>query len=227
MEAGNVAEVSSLLSQLSQWMLRTYPPVGCEGSQAAEDVVTQRLLPNGDGVYVDVGASHPIECSNTWQFYKRGWRGLLVEPLQQSWQSLLRYRPGDLLWPQAVANYTGHGRIRICGTVSSMRHDWNISQVGETICEVDTLANILARFPDIRDRCRLCSIDVEGLEKEVLEGIDWETFHPEVFVVEWIKYDVPAPDNDLAPTWRHLLEEQGYVEAARTPCNLIFHKDVT
>lgn len=225
-EPEQLAEIGQTISQLSTWMQRTYPRVTQPGAQCGEDACLGELLLEGDGTYVDVGASYPIECSNTWQFHERGWRGLLIEPLRDSWPALLRFRPGDILWPQAVSNYTGHAKLRICGTVSSLRSDWHIAEQGQAYCEVDTLANILARFPDIRDRCRLCSIDVEGLEKEVLEGIDWTTFHPEVFIVEWFIYGATAPDDDLSGTWRGILESQGYEEMHRTVLNLIFRRSI-
>ena len=45
--------------------------------QEGEDLVAARLLGDGDnGFYVDVGAHHPIGHSNTYLFYRRGWRGI-------------------------------------------------------------------------------------------------------------------------------------------------------
>jgi len=224
-EAEHIAEIGEMLMKVRLSMQRTYPRVSCEGPQDREDRYIEASLDGTVGTYVDVGASYPLECSNTWRLYQQGWRGLLIEPLPDPWPAILRQRPGDTLWPQAVSNYTGWGTIRVCGTVSSMRTDWEIAERALVACEVDTLANILARFPDIRDRCRLCSIDVEGLEREVLEGVDWATFKPDVFVVEWLRYDVPPPDNDLSPEWQPILEAHGYRKLARTTTNLVFARD--
>ncbi len=225
MNAQDIADAGTALQQLGNWITRTYPPVGVPGAQAGEDAILAELLPGNEGSYVDVGASHPIECNNTWQFYRQNWRGLLIEPLRDTWPALLRHRPGDYLWPQAVSNYTGHGRLRIQGTVSSLRADWAIQEQAVAFCEVDTLANILKRFPAVRDNCRLCSIDVEGEEQAVLEGIDFTTFRPEVFVVEWFIYGKQPPDDDHSATWRPILEAQGYKEVTRTSLNLIFKRD--
>lgn len=221
-----MVEAGSLLAQLGNWMTRTYPQVGVPGAQAGEDLILAELLPDNEGTYVDVGASHPIECSNTWQFYRQGWRGLLIEPLRDCWPAILRHRPGDQLWPQAASNYTGYGRLRMQGTVSSLRADWAIQEQAVAFCEVDTLANILERFPEIRDKCRLCSIDVEGEEKAVLEGIDFSTFRPEVFVVEWFVYGKQPPDDDLSGTWLPILESQGYRVVGKTALNCILQRGV-
>lgn len=34
-----------------------------------------------DGYYVDVGANHPVEESQTWHLEQLGWSDLLIEPL--------------------------------------------------------------------------------------------------------------------------------------------------
>src|ERR1039457_5849033 len=48
------------------------------------------------GFYVDVGAFHPFNISNTYIFYKRGWRGINIEPNPASFRAFLKYRPRDI-----------------------------------------------------------------------------------------------------------------------------------
>ena len=50
-------------------------------SQYGEDKVLRVLLPEKFGTYLDIGSGHPKRNSNTFWFYRRGWRGILVEPL--------------------------------------------------------------------------------------------------------------------------------------------------
>lgn len=83
-------------------------------------------------------------------------------------------------------------------------------------------AGFLAKFPTVRDNCRLCSIDVEGSEKEVPGGIDWESFRPEVFCIEYRVYDPVKLGEDVSANWVGILEAQGYKEVARTQLNVIF-----
>ena len=217
-------EIGVQLLNLGRWLQRTYLPVTNFGGDQGEDLILRDLLPDGPGTYVDIGAAHPIECSNTWQFYQRGWRGLLIEPLPEFWHAMMKFRPGDCFWPQAVSNAAGFANLRVLRTCSSLSPNWNIEEQGKIIVETDTAANILAQFPAIRDACRLCSIDVEGHERQVIEGIDWATFHPEVLVVEWVIYGEAAPRNDNSPEWLPLLQAQGYEVHARTACNLILKR---
>jgi len=219
----DVGLYQQIVSQYREMLTRTFPAISLRGSQCGEDEVLRELLP-GDGTYVDIGAAEPIQCSNTWMFYERGWRGLLVEPLYQYWPALLHHRPGDLLCDMAVRNYSGFTTLRVQGTVSSVLPRWNIAEQGTLMVPCETTANVLARFPAVRDACRLCSLDVEGAEKEVLETIDWTTFHPEVFVVEYREYDPVKLGVDLSAEWAGLLEAQNYKEVTRTDMNIIYQK---
>src|SRR5208337_2713547 len=51
----------------------------------AEDLLVETvflvvLKQYGPGTYLDIGAAHPVQHSNTYFFYERGWSGLCVEP---------------------------------------------------------------------------------------------------------------------------------------------------
>src|SRR5690554_4255676 len=66
-------------------------------SQEGEDLLLKELLKHKDrGFYVDIGAYHPIKYSNTYYFYKRGWRGINIEPMPKSNKIFNLIRPNDL-----------------------------------------------------------------------------------------------------------------------------------
>lgn len=219
----SVSQLLQLAAETQVLILRTRESVTCSGSQHSEDKILEELLaPYDTATYVDVGANRPEECSNTWKFYQKGWHGLLIEPLYTCWPLILKKRKRDTLWPDAAADYTGAARLRVCDSVSSMRPDWNIAAQGDVLVEVDTLKNILAEFPEIRDQCKLCSIDVEGLETAVLKGIDWETFKPDVFIIEYREFQPAALGKDLSGEWLHILTAHGYREVWRSNLNIIF-----
>src|SRR5438045_4068029 len=73
-------------------------------SQFGEDLIAQNILSPlfsvaGHGSYLDVGAGHPVEGSNTYLFYKRGWRGTVVDPLRNYHGEFAKLRPDDeLVW---------------------------------------------------------------------------------------------------------------------------------
>ena len=223
-ESREVADIArrALGSGAVSLLRRAYPHVGRAGSQFAEDEILAKLLPAPSGFYVDVGAGEPVECSNTWQFYRRGWRGVLVEPLPQFWYAIMRQRPGDWLRPVAAYSKAGLATLRIAGTVSSMRPDWDIAAQTELSVETDTLTNILAAHPDVMKDCSLMSLDVEGAEAEVLAGIDWSRFRPRVIIVEFRLYDPAKPGRDVTETFEPLLTRVGYRFHAQTELNKVY-----
>jgi len=50
------------------------------GQYGEDALVFSALKPSRRGFYVDVGAYDPLEGSNTYKLYQRGWRGLTIEP---------------------------------------------------------------------------------------------------------------------------------------------------
>lgn len=206
--AEHYVDAGLALVQLGRWLQRHHPKPERAGSQYDEDKILERLLPGDEGLYVDIGASHAIECSNTWKFYQRGgWRGLLVEPLPDCWADLLLQRPQDRLCPVAASNADGYATLRVCRSVSSLSTDWNIDAPETIPVRTMPLRDILALYQGYDwSKTRLCSIDVEGHEREVLEGFDWETFVPNVIVIEYRDYNPVDKGNDVSARWRWILE---------------------
>jgi len=218
-----IGQLLQLVDQCQAYVYRAVEEVSTSGSQGAEFRVLERLLSHYQtGSYVEVGVYGAEDCSNTWGFYQKGWRGLLIEPLHTCWERILKKRPGDYLWPTAAGSYNGAARLNIYGPSSSFREGWG--EPGEKrVIEVETLATILSRFPAIRDNCKLCSIDVEGWESNVLAGIDWTTFRPDFFVIEYVTMGTPrCPPTDLSGEWRQILEENNYTEIWHNDLNIIF-----
>ncbi len=199
-----------------------HPPITCPGSFTGEDAILRKLLPDDPVVYVDVGAAEPVQCSNTWQFYQAGGRGLLIEPLPEWWGPLLRHRPLDRLWPTAASDRQGGSRLRMCQAGSSLDPEWRIKELGTTAIETMRLKDILQVFPEIRDSCQFCDVDVEGHEREVLSGIDWGTFRPNVYCVEYPLYHPDHQGESTEDKWAHILLDNGYREVTRTPGNIIY-----
>lgn len=197
-----------------------------EGPQAGEWPVLRALLPDDPVTYVDVGAGDPIDCNNTWMFYKTGGYGVLVEPLDEFWPELWAKRPRDTLHCCACLDADETSRpLRVCGTVSSFREDWKIRASDVRPVRTSTLDSILRHHPEIAANCQLCSIDVEGVEEQVIRGADWTVFRPEVLIVEYIKFDPHVVGEDLSGAWKPLLEAAGYRECCRSWLNIIFLRE--
>ncbi len=66
-------------------------------SQNGEDLLLNKLFQGKKkGFYIDVGSNHPVILSNTYFFYRRGWRGITIEA-NDSFNFLYKiFRPNDL-----------------------------------------------------------------------------------------------------------------------------------
>ena len=138
------------------------------------------------GCYVDVGAYAPKRISNTFYFYKKGWRGITVEqnPEANKWFKLLR--PGDTHLTAAVSDnedtcyYYSQGYSGI-NFISSELQD----KVGYTRTKIPsyTLTNIMKKLDDPHN-IDLLSVDCEGHDLQVLQSNDWSRYRPSVVVAE-------------------------------------------
>src|SRR5438552_17947489 len=65
-------------------------------SQGGEDLVMDNFF-NGKrkGFYVDVGANDPTRFNNTKRFYKKGWRGINIEPDPKLFEKIKSDRSRD------------------------------------------------------------------------------------------------------------------------------------
>ena len=59
------------------------------------------------GLYVDIGAYSPKRHSNTYAFYRRGWRGINVDPTPGTMRGFRLVRPGDVNVELGVSSRTG------------------------------------------------------------------------------------------------------------------------
>ena len=164
-------------------------------SQEGEDLILTRLF--GDrakGFYVDVGAHHPYRFSNTYLFYRRGWVGINVDPLPGTQALFDRYRPRDVNLELAVLN----GRSRssyyqfdepalngFCKELSTERvkRGYHLVETSE-VCGLPLRDILTQHLPTQDAEIDFLSVDVEGLDLEVLESNDWSRFRPKVVLVE-------------------------------------------
>ena len=194
-------------------------------SQAGESPVLRALLPNDPVVYVDVGAGEYLDWNVTWPFYAAGGHGLLIEPREDMWPDFIVHRPRDSICGHIAYDTDGYVQLRLAEGCTTTRADWDIGHIfrGSRTVRAEPLSTILSRYPDIRDTCQLCAIDVEGAERNVILGIDWQTFHPEVIIVEYIRYAPATVGPDISGEWAPLLlANDRYRECCRSWLNIIY-----
>lgn len=181
-------------------------------AQNGEDVLLARCFPGrSSGFYIDVGANSPVLDSVTFHFHQLGWRGVNVEPLPWRHRELVRYRPRDINLQAACGAVTGRAVLRAdpLDGLSAFERSGAEAEGDERLAvDVTTLALICEQHAP--DRIDFLKVDVEGAERAVLEGADFQRFRPAVVVVEATKPNSPER-NDA--DWEMLLTGADYLPA--------------
>jgi len=164
-------------------------------SQEGEDMILRRLFEKQKtGFYVDVGAHHPKRFSNTYFFYKLGWRGINVDAMPGSMIAFNRMRPRDINIEKPVSNkkqlltYYAFNEPALNGFSKELSEERDgkgsyFVKFTKDI-ETSTLEEILDdNLPKVQS-IDFLSIDVEGLDFNVLKSTNLEKYHPKVILVE-------------------------------------------
>jgi FkbM family methyltransferase len=192
-------------------------------AQNYEDVVLARVFHNqSTGYYIDVGAWDPTIESVTKHFYDRGWRGINIEPIPTQHALFVRDRPEDINLCTLVGAEPGFVPFHVWhGTgLSAIHEHFEPSRLEASGYRRETTVAPMMTLKDITTiHCSnkvidFLKIDVEGYERHVLEGIDWNTCRPRVILLEAIQPILPGQDaTDYVATWdewEHLLLSHRY-----------------
>ncbi len=165
-------------------------------SQEGEDLILFRHF--GDkkkGNYVDVGAYHPKRFSNTYSFYLRGWRGVNIDANQNAIELFDIDRPEDINIFQPISlineelNYyvfnepalNTFDKNRAMEVQSNTTNNYKITQTIELKTKGLTEVLDSVKAPQ---SISFLSIDVEGLDFQVLQSLDLNYYHPELILIE-------------------------------------------
>lgn len=203
-------------------------------SQYGEDLIIANifgLLDIPKPSYIDIGAHHPINISNTALFYKRGSRGINIEANPNLIKSFYDLRPDDINLNIGISNISDSLEF-YCIDEYSGRNTFNKKNVDEFIeknpqfsireikkIEVKTINEVISKYangiyPD------LLSIDIEGLDYRVLASANFDSSYPKVICAE-VTYLKNGENTS------ELLKKRGYIPYVNTISNIIFvHKSV-
>lgn len=161
-------------------------------AQNFEDVMLWRALKHVEiGFYIDVGANDPHQDSVTKAFYERGWRGINIEPVSQWFDKLVAERPRDINLQIAAGAQPGElilyelpdTGLSTLDRALAERHEAERGyQKIEHTVPVRTLTEICIDLHT--SPIHFLKIDVEGAEKQVLEGVDFSILRPWIVLVE-------------------------------------------
>jgi FkbM family methyltransferase len=166
------------------------------------------------GVYIDVGAGHPIADNVSFWFYERGWQGIVVEPQANLLALYERLRPRDVRIGGLVGRQCGeidfHVVDRLHGFSTTVeRYARGAAAFGAGYRTVPTPMTTLAQLCDDNGVAAIdfLKVDVEGAEADVLLGGDWRRFRPRVVVVEAV---TPGSGEPAWQDWEPFLLAEGY-----------------
>ena len=181
-------------------------------AQFFEDMILYCALKDVDkGFYIDVGANDPTLLSVTKFFYDRGWHGINIEPLTDKCALLSEMRPRDINLCVGLGSERGKLEIFEAGEMSTFLPEFANQNTRKRQKNILTLSEVCEQYPPPNQDVHFCKIDVEGYERQVLEGIkDWNKFRPWIFVME---STLPGTDIPCHDKWEDLLLENDYIFA--------------
>lgn len=195
-------------------------------SQYAEDLILQSFFSKNknDGQYIDVGCHHPKRGSNTFGFYKRGWSGILIDLEECKVKANKMARIRDRVVLAAVSDKEewldiySDKKYSTNTTIKRQDHQDGKSLIGRI--KTQTLTKILEEnhFPT---QFELLSIDVEGVDFEVLKGLNLNVYQPEIICIENWKA-LSGVDAILDSETHQYLIKQNYQLIALTGLSTIY-----
>jgi FkbM family methyltransferase len=183
-------------------------------AQNFEDIILWRALKHVErGFYIDIGAMDPVIDSVSLTFYEHGWRGVHVEPTNSYASKLRSARPDEEVIEAAVHVLEGSMPFfEIADTGISTgdetiahEHELNGYRVRQTDVPCLPLSTILNAHTD--RPVHWLKIDVEGMEKQVLESWLPSPVRPWVVVIESTK---PGSPELTFSAWESQFDALGY-----------------
>jgi FkbM family methyltransferase len=202
-------------------------------AQEGEDLILDRLLEGRPpGFFVDIGAHHPFRFSNTYLLYLRGWRGVNVDATPGSMALFERHRPEDVNVEAFVGDPSAERSLTLYNEPALNSASAGVNEnrkrladtywpAGECRVQPRSLADLLdAHVPEGRG-IDFMSIDVEGLELDILASNDWDRYRPDFLLVEVLGADLDATLTDPVTVY---LRERGYRPIAKAYNTLVLSR---
>ena len=163
-------------------------------SYSGIDLLVSNIFKNSKkGFYVDVGAQHPIKNNNTYLLFKKGWEGINIDLDKKNIELFKIDRKRDSNINEAVYSskvkkklYYYHDGSPI-NTMSLKVASYQKAKIKEIRnIQTTTLDMLIAKTRFKNRQIDFLTIDVEGLELDVLHGLSLKKYKPKIVVVEYL-----------------------------------------
>jgi len=185
-------------------------------SQWGEDrFVWEHFGRRTEGTFFEAGALHPTKLSQTYLLEKKGWHGVLVEPVTDLAGEFAKIRPQSKLFHAALGSPEDEGKelAFVVPANDSLAHLLEPGETPEADSRVirtrsTTISTVLAEA-GVKQLDYL-SLDLEGHELPALHGLDFKRWKPSLILME---------DHLHTLDIHRFLKDKGYQLVFRMGCN--------
>ena len=204
-------------------------------SQTGEDIIVEYLFESlkiKKPTYLEIGTNQPKICNNTYNFYLKGCKGVCIEPDFDMYKVIKKARPKDTVLNVGIGLniedraefYLFPGLLNGWSTFS--KEEANLRKVDSGIdyqIKHVPLKNINEIINSNFDSYpNFISLDVEGLDLEILESLNFDKYKPEVICVETITFGYLNNTETKINSINEFMISKGYAVYADTHINTIF-----
>lgn len=185
------------------------------------------------GFYIDIGAHHPFRYSNTYMFYKKGWRGINIDATPGSMKDFIKYRPEDKNFELAISSvpnnlefyiFDDHAYNTFNPELAARAQTSGAQLVEKKRLRSATVKDVLEEEAPKGIPIDFMSVDVEGMELDVLKSNDWTKFRPILVMVECLQSTLSNIHKDC--TYKYITT-QDYSIFAKTVNTVFFKNNAT
>ncbi len=203
-------------------------------AQRGEDVIVDNVLQQlgiFKPTYLDIGAHHPTELSNTALFYQRGCSGVCVEPDPVLYDVIRKARERDVCLNVGIG---GTEKSSAAFYVMSVTHLSTFSkETAELLAssegmKIQSVIDVpLVPVNEILEKYfpthpNFLSLDTEEYDLRILESMNFDRFRPEVICVETLTYSSDRTKQSKITEIPDFLKSVNYELIADTHINGIF-----
>ena len=178
------------------------------GSQLGEEKIILDLFDNNfKGKFVDLGCFHPTRHNNTFELYKKGWRGINVDLNPFTIELFNFFRPKDININTAISNKNEEVELYYINEFNTQNtldknhleflkshHNVSQKQIIKKKIYTEKLENILKKYNF--KQIDFLNIDIEGHELKILENFDFENTYVKTICVEMIDHNEKSKEKN-------------------------------
>ena len=204
-------------------------------SQTGEDTIIEYLFDSvkiNKPSYLEIGTNQPKICNNTYSFYLKGCKGVCIEPDIEMVSAIKKARPNDTVLNIGIASesrtsaefYLFPNIYNGWSTFSKEEAEIRKKESGINYkiknVELKNINTIIRE--NFNPYPNFISLDVEGLDLEILQSLDFEKYKPEVICVETISFGYLTNTEEKINSIAEFMFQNGYAVYADTHINTIF-----